>query len=410
MRKVAVGSWLAVQLLLGRATAGSAQELVGYDVLPADTFSEGPTSGQFIGAANGVMPPFVDRQPVQGFSSILHLSDGRYLVLSDNGYGRQENSPDYLLRIYRLQLYTCTGRGRTEGGPRAVRIDGFVQLRDPHRKIPWPIVADLEMYPGSGIPVSQTIRAGRLLTGADFDPESFRRMPDGSFWIGDEFGPFLLHVDAEGTLLEPPIPLEGVASPQDPLGRPTTLPRSAGFEGMSASSDLGALYPMLERPIAGQDSERELLRIFEFDPTGGRFTGRTWLYRLEPDATAIGDFAPIGDSLHAVIERDRGEGAEAKLKKLFLVDLGEADSEGVLLKRELVDLLAIRDPHDLNADGETTFRMPFETIEGVARTGEATLAVVNDNNYPFSAGRRPNVPDDNEIVCLEFERLPASLP
>jgi hypothetical protein len=29
-------------------------------VLPADTFAPGPTSGQFITAANGRTPPFVD--------------------------------------------------------------------------------------------------------------------------------------------------------------------------------------------------------------------------------------------------------------------------------------------------------------------------------------------------------------
>jgi hypothetical protein len=29
----------------------------------------------------------------------------------------------------------------------------------------------------------------RVLTGANFDLESFRQIADGSFWFGDEFGP-----------------------------------------------------------------------------------------------------------------------------------------------------------------------------------------------------------------------------
>ena len=39
--------------------------------------------------------------------------------------------------------------------------------------------------------------AARPLTGGDLDPESFVRLADGSCWIGEEFGPFLLHVDAD---------------------------------------------------------------------------------------------------------------------------------------------------------------------------------------------------------------------
>lgn len=40
--------------------------------------------------------------------------------------------------------------------------------------------------------------------------------PDGTFWFGDEFGPFLLHTDAAGRLLQAPIPTPGMSSPQNP--------------------------------------------------------------------------------------------------------------------------------------------------------------------------------------------------
>ena len=54
--------------------------------------------------------------------------------------------------------------------------------------------------------------------------------------------------------------------------------------------------------------------------------------------------------------------------------------------------------------------MPFMTIEGVVREADGTLTVVNDNNYPFSAGRRPSTPDDNEIVRIEFDSPVRPLP
>ena len=53
----------------------------------------------------------------------------------------------------------------------------------------------------------------RLLTGGDFDIESFRIGRRGDLWFGNEFGPFLLHTDLTGRVLEAPIPLPDVKSP-----------------------------------------------------------------------------------------------------------------------------------------------------------------------------------------------------
>jgi hypothetical protein len=79
-----------------------------------------------------------------------------------------------------------------------VKAEVAFRLRDPDRHIKWPIVADGETFPGSDVPVPPEIREGRLLTGADFDVESMVYL-DGTFWLGDEFGPFLLHVDDTGS-------------------------------------------------------------------------------------------------------------------------------------------------------------------------------------------------------------------
>lgn len=70
------------------------QSLTGFASLPADTFAPGPTSGQFIAPANGRIPPFPNKQPVQGFSSVLKLEGGDFLAMSDNGFGSKETSPD----------------------------------------------------------------------------------------------------------------------------------------------------------------------------------------------------------------------------------------------------------------------------------------------------------------------------
>src|SRR5215831_4688542 len=78
------------------------QTLEGIAILPADTFEPGPTSGQFITPANGRIPPFINKQPVQGISSVLRVSNGDILVMSDNGFGAKDNSQDYVLRVHRI--------------------------------------------------------------------------------------------------------------------------------------------------------------------------------------------------------------------------------------------------------------------------------------------------------------------
>ena len=390
-------------LMAPGATPASAQTLEALAILPADTFAPGPTSGQLIAPANGRIPPFWDKQPVQGFSSVLRAPNGDFLVMSDNGFGAKPNSPDYVLRVYRISPdFKTAHRGTGD-----TTLKSFVNLHDPDRRVNFGIIADGTVYPGSAIAVDENIREHRWLTGGDFDIESFREAHDGSYWFGDEFGPFLIHTDATGKVLETPYPLPGVKSPQNPfLGTETpNLPRSRGFEGMAITPDGKTLYPMLEGSLTTDPDQRRLI-INQFDLRTRRYTGRQWFYRLEAETStgqAIGDFTSITAETFLVIERDNFEGAAAQFKKIFVVDLNEVDAGGFLIKREVADLLHIADPDGL-ADDAATFRFPFQTIESVIPLGNRRLGVLNDNNYPFSSGRTPGQPDPNEFIILRLER------
>jgi len=44
--------------------------------------------------------------------------------------------------------------------------------------------------------------------------------------------------------------------------------------------------------------------------------------------------------------------------------------------------------------------LPFVTIEDVDVVYVDHMVVANDNDLPSSAGRRPNVQDDNELILL----------
>lgn len=182
-------------------------------MLPAATFAAGPPAGARLadaedhGRIHGMAVPFAT-QPVQGFSAVIAGEGGAFLGLVDNGFGAIENSADFLLRVYTLRLDPRTAAG----GRGTVEVASFIELRDPERKIEFPIV--------------QHFSGERRLTGADFDLESMQRAPDGTLWFGDEFGPFLVHTSADGVVLEAPIELPDPARP----GRALRAPQSPYHE------------------------------------------------------------------------------------------------------------------------------------------------------------------------------------
>jgi hypothetical protein len=397
-----VSAALAVGLAVAAFTAlavGAEQKeptLLGRAILPADEYQPGPPSGAFITGDNGVTPPFPS-QPIPGFSAVLDAGRGEFLAMPDNGYGSKANSGDFLLRVYRIRPHLET----VKGGSGAVEVLRFIQLRDPDARITFPL-----------------FRSDRLLTGADLDIESLRAARDGTLWFGDEFGPFLVHTDATGKVLEAPIPLPGVQSPQNPfLPNPDawTIRASRGFEGTALSIDRKTLYPMLEGALRNDpDPRRRILN--EFDLRSKAYTGRTWQYRVDaafPDAV-IGDLTALDQRRLVLIERDDAQGAEALQKKVYLVDLRRVGADGYLEKRLVVDLLRIRDTNGISLPARPgefgvgdPFSFPLQSVESLEVLGGERLLIANDNNYPFSDGRwsARDRPDDTELIVLRAPAL-----
>jgi glycerophosphoryl diester phosphodiesterase len=203
--------------------------LKGFASLPADTFATGPASGKDV-SANGRTGLFVQGQPVQGFSAVQFADQNTFWFMPDNGFGAKNNSSDFLLRIYRVDP---SFRG-TENGDGSVKLgENFIQLADPDRKIPFPIVNDST--------------SDRLLTGADFDIESFTLASDGTIWVGDEFGPYLLHFDASGKLLNAPIATPNITNLQTLDGKPPIVIGHRGASGLRPEHTLEAYELAIEQ-------------------------------------------------------------------------------------------------------------------------------------------------------------------
>jgi hypothetical protein len=451
MRKVLAG------LVLTIGTTAAAQEpvrfeatLAGHALLPAATAVDPPAdaptdlkvSGKFtapdgrrvdaIGAIAGTsflsakeaprktgysLP--MAGQPVQGFSGIKSIGDGTYWVLTDNGFGAKGNSPDAMLMFHKVRPDWASGK---------VELLSTTFLHDRDRKVPFRIANDATDK--------------RYLTGADFDIEAIQLI-GSEVWFGDEFGPYLIKTDMAGKVLAVfETMIDGkparspdhyaVATPAVPGGPVAfNIRRSRGYEGMAASKDGKLLYPLLEGPMWNAEAKdwekvdgKDVLRILEFSVADGKWTGRHWKYPLELAGNNIGDFNMIDATTGLIIERDNGEGTAdkacpadkvaadcfnvpARFRRIYKIELSDANAGGPVRKIGYIDLMDINDPKKLakqgGKDGKLTF--PFVTIEDVDVVNATQIIVANDNNFPYSAGREPQKQDDNEFILLDVAEL-----
>jgi hypothetical protein len=435
MRQVTLAAAIAVAVSSATIASDAGMRLSGWAEFPSTYRHPGPVSGQFSSPANGVFPPY-EGQPIPGFSGMIPAPKrGRFFALPDNGFGAQGNSADFVIGFYEVTPhFKTTGDGTTSRG--AVTVHHFTPFSDPDGFLDasyitgGPVYHRVYYYPtGPQIRVDPAIQAGRLLTGADFDVESIARLNDGSFWVGEEFGPHLLHFDAQGRLLGPPVRHPVLRAPQNPQTAtqgPANPPSSRGFESMSRNASGSRLYLTTEASILSEPDKRRL-DIYEFNTRTQRYTGRSFKYAKdssdyitggrndESNIFVTGDMTHVAGNRYIIIERDDFQGPPSsanppRQKKLYLIDLNKVDgATGVLQKRLLVDLLDIDDPKDIGGPlpeiPADKFTFPLQSVESVTPVDNFTLLVGLDNNYPGGNGRVPGTPDGTEIITLR-SRMP----
>ena len=210
--------------------------------------------------------------------------------------------------------------------------------------------------------------------------------------------------------------LAGVRSPQNPTlgpGESPTLDRSKGFEAAAVAPNGRRAFVFLEGALLADPDQRRRY-VYELDLDSGRFTGRRWAYRTEDPAWLVADAKALDGGRLLVMERDDFEGTQAVFKRVYEIDLtraaedsGRGSGEGFVDKRELVDLLALRNPNGVAAPadaGDRGLGNPFSfllrSVESILPLDHGRLLVANDNNYPFDAGRHDGRADGNEWIVV----------
>jgi hypothetical protein len=232
-----------------------------------------------------------------------------------------------------------------------------------------------------------------------------------ALWISDEYGPFIVKVDATTGVL------------QNRYAAGTGLPKifakrraNRGMEGLTLDTATDRLHGFLQSPltdgsapytVTGKNEQVEryarFTRWIEFDPTTGT-TSRMFAYPIgaadyqdgRTGNAKLGDVVALGNGKFIVIEQ--GAGPKGKVfNKLMLVEIGAAtDISATAFNAETSDLekssmagtavngadwtkvvpLKKTELLDLNAIGWLA-----EKAEGLTLVDANTLAIANDNDF-----------------------------
>ena len=264
-------------------------------------------------------PPVVEG----GWSAFAPIDDSTYWTVSDRGPNGQPTvggatrrtflAPGFTPTIYkvavgdngalsvlqRIPLHLKAGAvdpARAAVGGPANEITGLPQISTVAQGAAAGLPADSGAYTQTAARDEVPYAAdGVTLIGTDpygIDSESIAVDPrDGSFWIGDEYRPSLVHVAADGTVLNRIIPA-GVTVPgadDAVVATQPLLPRAfayrkqnRGMEGGTLTKDGKTLFGMLQssiEPPAGHGDSRTL-RLVRFDVSDSAAPGADGRVRL----------------------------------------------------------------------------------------------------------------------------------
>jgi len=276
-----------------------------------------------------------------------------------------------------------------------------------------------------------------------FDPEGIRIGPNGTFYISDEYGPYIFEFDRQGHLLRRiAVPSKFfIANPSsDPnselLGNTSGRQANRGMEGLAISPDGSTLFGIMQNALLqdngltpGTTNRLGLNnRILKIDLA----TGVTYEYVYVLDAInrgqGVSDILAINDHEFLVVERDNRSNLQSPpqpptRKTIYKIDLtGATDVSGIAslpagaLPVGVVPVTKTLTPFIDLLDADFNLAPTIaEKIEGLAwgpdlEDGRHVLYVISDNDLtPSLATQIYAFAIDASLLNFEKQVLPGPL-
>ena len=245
------------------------------------------------------------------------------------------------------------------------------------------------------------------------DSEGMAMAPDGSFWISDEYGPHIIHVDRTGRTLEKINPFSTGARKL-----PLVLAKrraNRGMEGLTITPDgktlVGIMQFPLYNPSAAAVANSLVIRIVTFDITSG--ANKQFVYMMDnPSLQAVSEITAIDNNNFLVLERDGLFATDANrstvFKKIFKINISTATdisdaangANGKLFGGKTIEEL--KDAATLAANGITPVTKtliadlmkdiptlyPHDKAEGMVIVNSTMIAVSNDDDFGITGANK----------------------
>lgn len=276
-------------------------------------------------------------------------------------------------------------------------------------------IKDKNSIPVTGVSNKGTEKAYDLHGNSiDFDPngldaEALLRVSDGSFWLAEEYGASIVHVDETGKIIKRVVPkgfaknLEG-ANYDISESLPSIIGKrklNRGIESIGISADEKTLYFSMQSPLANPDvktyKKSTIVRVFKYDIASDKVVGE-YLYQMDKpesfaldnkkkqNAVKVSDLVVSGEDELILLERisKTTKFYRVKLKDSILgskwddektsPSLEEQTDYKNLLKKELV------------LDTSSLKGMP-KKVEGLTFIDENNWILVNDNDFGIKGNK-----------------------
>ena len=277
------------------------------------------------------------------------------------------------------------------------------------------------------------------------DPEGLAVLTDGSFWISDEYGPHLVHYNAQGVEIER---INAFASDERNNvivdGTPVLLPTeftkrraNRGMEALTITPDQTTLVGIIESSMDNPDKSgriSSLVRIVTINLVSGQIA--QYLYRLDNAQHVTSGIAALGNKTSYLIEHDRKFPLQDKSaqKLIYKIDLSQAtDIKNVLntanVKQDetlglivngqtleqliaaeeenwqILEKLAIKPAKKtLVVDVLATLDYPHDKLEGLWLRQDGSLGLLNDDDFAMIDTEIVNAKSTVEQKYLDKEK------
>lgn len=211
------------------------------------------------------------------------------------------------------------------------------------------------------------------------DSEGFCKFQN-TYLVSEEYGPDLLQFDSNLKLINRWTAGRGL--PKE-LG---LRKLNRGLEGLACDDRFA--YLLMQSPLPSKlPKDLNKIRIIQFNPLT-QATEKEFFYPVEASvADKLGDLALIENQKFIIIEQNGTLGSENGIRKIYQVDLALADRDGVLSKKEILDL------NRLGLDF-------VEKIEGITIIDKNTIAFVIDNDFGLNS--TPDKKDSSSYIVIIY--------